>query len=290
MKSGMPASEFSAIMDQDYELKKTICRDFLTNKKYFIVLDDVHSDKIWDDLRDILPDCQNGSRILLTVGNPNILISFQLESGEKIRLDSVPTGGQLTRIKHEDWLFLILYHGSKSLEILMQEMVYRPSSLLLLSVLELPFNLKVCCLYMSVFHEHFVISTRQLYQLWTAQGFIPHNCEETAEKYFEEPINRGFIQVEKRSAGGTIKACSLNSTVRDVLATLAHMMEFIMMWDQSFKTFNLFPHNKSLTKFVSVEPPDMYYNSLLTTFVNTHLALLDCKMICKNFKFLRVLS
>lgn len=93
MKFWMPASEFSAIMDQDYELKKTICRDFLTNKKYFIVLDDVHSDKIWDDLRDILPDCQNGSRILLTVGNPNILISFQLESGEKIRLDSVPTGG-----------------------------------------------------------------------------------------------------------------------------------------------------------------------------------------------------
>ncbi|KDO38955.1 hypothetical protein CISIN_1g037564mg, partial [Citrus sinensis] len=40
IKSVMPPSRVSVIIGEDYQLKKSILRDYLTNKKYFIVLDD----------------------------------------------------------------------------------------------------------------------------------------------------------------------------------------------------------------------------------------------------------
>ncbi|KAK9214218.1 hypothetical protein WN944_006206 [Citrus x changshan-huyou] len=68
------------------------------------------------------------------------------------------------------------------------------------SVMELPFHLKVCCIYLLVFPPGIEISTMQLYQLWVAEGFIPYNGEETAEHYLKELIHRGFIQFRKRSS------------------------------------------------------------------------------------------
>lgn len=89
----MPASGLSEIIGKDYTLKKSILRDYLTNKKYMIVLDDIYHDMIWNDLREALPDYQNGSRVLITVVDPDILTSFELENGEKIGSDSVLVGG-----------------------------------------------------------------------------------------------------------------------------------------------------------------------------------------------------
>ncbi|KAL9451569.1 hypothetical protein AB3S75_013182 [Citrus x aurantiifolia] len=40
IKSVMPPSRVSVIIGEDYQLKKSILRDYLTNTKYFIVLDD----------------------------------------------------------------------------------------------------------------------------------------------------------------------------------------------------------------------------------------------------------
>lgn len=93
IKSVMPASGLSEIIGKDYTLKKSILRDYLTNKKYMIVLDDIYHDMIWNDLREALPDYQNGSRVLITVVDPDILTSFELENGEKIGSDSVLVGG-----------------------------------------------------------------------------------------------------------------------------------------------------------------------------------------------------
>ncbi|KAH9751228.1 hypothetical protein KPL71_014205 [Citrus sinensis] len=153
IKSVMPPSRVSVIVGEDYQLKKSVLRDYLTNKKYFIVLDDVFNEReIWDDLQELLPDNQNGSRVLILVAGPGLLTSLEMENGEKIRLHSVLIGGPLIRLKHEAWQFFILHYGSIE------------------------------------------ISTRQLYQLWVAEGFIPYNGEETAEHYLKELIHRGFIQ------------------------------------------------------------------------------------------------
>ncbi|KDO37502.1 hypothetical protein CISIN_1g0186921mg, partial [Citrus sinensis] len=66
IKSVMPPARVRVIIGEDYQLKKSILQDYLTNKKYFIVLDDVFDEsEIWDDLEEVLPENQNGSRVLI---------------------------------------------------------------------------------------------------------------------------------------------------------------------------------------------------------------------------------
>ncbi|KAH9685186.1 Disease resistance RPP8-like protein 3 [Citrus sinensis] len=265
IKSVMPASGLSEIIGKDYTLKKSILRDYLTNKKYMIVLDDIYHVMIWNDLREALPDYQNGSRVLITVVDPDILTSFELENGEKI--------------------------GKSH----MMEMENEPTALLFCSIFELPLYLKFCCFYLCVFYGNLETSTRQLYQLWMAEGFVAHNSEANAEEYLKELISRGLIKVGKRSAGGKIKTCSVPSSVWARLVVLAAKMKFVMVLDlglvEELRTIKRFAVPKNLTKFVSLEHIDTYLHSLQNFALESdHSALLDCENICKKFKLLRVLN
>ncbi|KAK9217587.1 hypothetical protein WN943_006214 [Citrus x changshan-huyou] len=57
--------------------------------------------EIWDDLEEVLPDNQNGSRVLIMVTAPELLAPLEMENGETIRPDSVLIGGPMIRLKHE---------------------------------------------------------------------------------------------------------------------------------------------------------------------------------------------
>ncbi|KAK9214216.1 hypothetical protein WN944_006204 [Citrus x changshan-huyou] len=261
INSLMPPSRARVIISEDYRLKKSILRDYLTNKKYFIVLDDVFNDSdIWDDLEEVLPDKQNGSRVLITVTNPELLESLEMENGETIWRDSVLFGGPLIRLKHEAWQFFILHYGSMPLENYVQGEAIPTVWRQIFSVLELPFHLKICCIYLCVFPPSIEISTRQLYQLWVAEGFIPYNGEETAEHYLKELIHRGFIQVSKRSAGGTIKACYVPSFVFTSLLLLAKETGFVWtpeMEEESTANVKRCFIVERLIEFLSLEHSDI---------------------------------
>ncbi|KAH9751075.1 Disease resistance protein RPM1 [Citrus sinensis] len=294
IKSVMPPSRVSVIIGEDYQLKKSILRDYLTNKKYFIVLDDVFDySEIWSDLVELLPDYQNGSRVLILVNDASLLTSFELEHGEKIRLNSALVGGPLIRIKYEGWQFFILHYGSAPLENYIRGeamTIWRQ----ICSVMELPFHLKVCCIYLCVFPPSIKISTRQLYQLWIAECFIPYNSEETAKHYLKELIQRGFIQVSKRRAGGTIKACYVPSLAFTSLALMAEKTIFVWnpgMEEESLSNVKRCFIWESLIDFFSLKHSDMYLQSFLNhSSESDHLALIDCENFCKKFKHLRVLD
>ena len=121
---------------------------------------------------------------MITLSQIEIVASFQFENGENIELDFVPTGGPL-RVTYQGWPFHILYHGSISLKENIEEALDEPRGLQVVAYCMLPFYLKLCCLYLSVFPVHFEICTKQLYQLWIAECLIPDNNEATAEKYLE---------------------------------------------------------------------------------------------------------
>ncbi|KAK9209158.1 hypothetical protein WN944_001522 [Citrus x changshan-huyou] len=222
----MPSSRLSEMKDKNYEMKKIILHEYLMTKQYLIVIDDVWNIEVWAIIREILPDNQNRSRVLITLTEIKMVTSFQLEDGENIRLDLVPTGGPL-RATYQGWPFLILYHGSISLEENIREAVETPLGLRYIKCLMLPFCLKPCFIYLSVFPAHQEISTRQLYQLWIAEGFIPDNSEATAESYLEQLIKEGFVEAKKRKAGGTINTCSIPGRWRPVLFTVSSEVEFI---------------------------------------------------------------
>ncbi|KDO41764.1 hypothetical protein CISIN_1g010117mg [Citrus sinensis] len=261
----MPPSRVSVIIGEDYQLKKSILQDYLTAKKYFIVLDDVFDDsEIWHDLVEFLPDNQNGSRVLIT------LLWFELQKGEKIQPDSVLVGGPMIRIKHEAWQFFILHYGNTPLENYIGQKAIPTILSQIHSVWELPFHLKVCCIYLCVFPPSIEISTRQLCQLWIAEGLIPgnYNSERMVEEYLKELSNSGFIQVGKIRAGGTIKACYVPSYVYAALRWVAEKMGFVRLYS-NLEEISLGTAKRSKSE---------------------HLALTDCENFWKKFKHLRVLN
>ncbi|KAK9214235.1 hypothetical protein WN944_006223 [Citrus x changshan-huyou] len=295
IKSVMPPSRVSVIIGEDYQSKKSVLRDYLTNKKYFIVLDDVFNEReIWDDLEEVLPGNQNGSRVLILVTDPDLLASLEMENGEKIRRDSVLFGGPLIRLKHEAWQFFILHYGSMPLENYLQGEAIPTVWRQIFSVMELPFHLKVCFIYLCVFPPSIEISRRQLHQLWVAEGFVPYNGEETADHFLKELIHRGFIQVSKRSAGGTIKACYVPSFVYTSLYFVAKKAGFVWtpdMEEESTANVKRCFIVERLIEFLSLEHSDMYLQSFLNhSSESDRLALIDCENFCKMFKYLRILT
>ncbi|KAH9802501.1 NB-ARC domain containing protein expressed [Citrus sinensis] len=224
----------------------------------------------WDVIRKILPDNQNGSRVLITLAQIEIVTSFQFENGENIGLDFVPTGGPL-RATYQGWPFHILYHGSISLEENIDEVLTMSLGLQCVIYCMLPFCLKPCFLYFSVFPAHLEISTRQLYQLWIAEGFISDNNEATAEKYLEQLINRGFVEANKRRAGGTINTCSIPG--------------------KSQKNVKRFYALEQQSDFAYLDDYDSHLHSLLYfTSESRHIDPIDWEKICEMFKLLRVLD
>ncbi|KAK9209677.1 hypothetical protein WN944_002045 [Citrus x changshan-huyou] len=103
IKFVMPSSRPSEILDKNSEMKKIILREYLMSKRYFVVLADVWSIDVWDNIREILPDNQNGSRVVITVLDSEILTYFQLENGEYIGLDLMPDGRPL-RVIYQLWI------------------------------------------------------------------------------------------------------------------------------------------------------------------------------------------
>ncbi|KAH9802508.1 NB-ARC domain-containing protein [Citrus sinensis] len=251
--------------------------------------------EVWDIIREILPDNQNGSRVLITLAKIDTVTLFQFENGQNIRLDLVPTGGPL-RVTYQGWPFHILYHGSISLEENKREAIAKPIFLQSVAYCMLPFPLKLCCLYLPVFPAHLEISTRQLYQLWIAEGFIPDNSEATAEKYLEQLINRGFVEVKKRRAGGTINTCSIRSRCWPSLLVVTLNAEFVFSpildpKGESRKNVKRFFALEQQSDFAYLDDYYPHLHSLLYfTSESDHLDHIDWQKICEMYKLLRVLD
>ncbi|WP_216668052.1 hypothetical protein, partial [Proteus mirabilis] len=66
-------------------------------------------------------------------------------------------------------------------------------SILWLSFYELPYRLKQCFLYCSIFPEDYVLHKGRLIRLWIAEGFVEQDTgmitqEEMAERYVMELV------------------------------------------------------------------------------------------------------
>ncbi|KAL5981907.1 hypothetical protein ACLOJK_015974 [Asimina triloba] len=96
---------------------------------------------------------------------------------------------------------------------------------LLLSINDLPYHLKSCFLYLSLFPEDYVIQRMRLLRLWMAEGFIEVNqgmaatatVEDVASDYLNELINRSLIQVAVFTDYGKVRACRVHDVVREII-------------------------------------------------------------------------
>ncbi|XP_030516344.1 disease resistance protein RPM1-like [Rhodamnia argentea] len=88
---------------------------------------------------------------------------------------------------------------------------------------DLPYYLKSCLLYLSVFPENHIIGHNRLVRLWITEGFVEENegetLEEVAERYLHELRSRSLIQVARVTTEGRINAYWVHDILREILLT-----------------------------------------------------------------------
>ncbi|KAK3003464.1 hypothetical protein RJ639_019469 [Escallonia herrerae] len=93
--------------------------------------------------------------------------------------------------------------------------------ILLLSYFDLPYHLKVCLLYLSIFPEDYEIEKMRLIRLWIAEGFVQvregKTLEEVAENYLNNLVNRSLVQVARTTIDGRLKTCRVHDLLREMI-------------------------------------------------------------------------
>ncbi|KAK6153263.1 hypothetical protein DH2020_012902 [Rehmannia glutinosa] len=182
----------------------------LKGRRYLIVLDDVDDNHIWDHLTNLLPEDQNGSRVLVTTrrGGVNTFVLVQTrtyklpflnkeESWDLLRQnvfgeESCPH--QLKKVGEKiaencDGLPLTIATVASLLSKAPRTVEYwekvaekqsyvfmdaydQMTKVLLPSYLTLPQHLKAYFLYMGVFPQRYEVPLSELIKLWCAEGFL----------------------------------------------------------------------------------------------------------------------
>ncbi|XP_057798998.1 putative late blight resistance protein homolog R1A-10 [Salvia miltiorrhiza] len=195
----------------------------LKGRRYLIVMDDVWSTKVWDDVRNIFPDDGNGSRIMLTTRLRDIATypdssspphemrflddsqSWDLLKGKVFANSNCPTelehvGKEIARSCAGLPLAVVLVAGflsavnktrssweeiSKNVNSTVGQELER---ILSLSYTHLPHHLRPCFLFIGVFPKDEIIRVSKLIRLWVAEGFLKHQngCSKSLEEEAEE--------------------------------------------------------------------------------------------------------
>ncbi|KAL7249320.1 hypothetical protein ACSBR1_011470 [Camellia fascicularis] len=95
--------------------------------------------------------------------------------------------------------------------------------ILSLSYIDLPYYLKFCFLYLSVFPEDCFIDHWRLIRLWVAEGFVElkggMTIEEVAEGYLNELINRSLVQVAEMRSDGRVETYRVHDLWREIIVS-----------------------------------------------------------------------
>ncbi|CAL8162433.1 unnamed protein product [Prunus armeniaca] len=224
--------------------------NYLETKRYLVVLDDVWDILLWERIRLSFPDKQLGSRVMLTTRREDIgSYSFGVESHvHKIQPLERRDAWELFSMK----AFSSYHNKSCSPELLplARKLVEKceglPLAIVALSGLmsskksltdwskDLPYRLKQCFLYCSLFPEDEVIINQRLIRLWIAEGFVEHvkgvTPEEVANSCVMELIFRNMLQERYRECQ---QACKMHDLMREIAMSIAEKEKFCAVLDGS---------------------------------------------------------
>ncbi|XWS42109.1 hypothetical protein CRYUN_Cryun17cG0140600 [Craigia yunnanensis] len=212
---------------KEEELLKKL-HEFLEERRYLVVLDDVWSMEVWDCLENAFPSGKTGSKVMLTTRNKEVALHADgggiphepriLTEDESLKLfckkafhgmNSLPA--ELKKLGRDMVvrcgglpLAVVVLGGLLSRKIKSTEEWHRVlrnitwhltkgqdriAAILALSYNDLPSHLKSCFLYLGLFPEDVSVQTKKLIHLWVAEGFLPQEGEETAEGVAEKCLN-----------------------------------------------------------------------------------------------------
>ncbi|XP_026428155.1 putative disease resistance protein At1g50180 [Papaver somniferum] len=164
---------------------------------------------------------------------------------------------------------------------------YKCSGILALSYYDLPYFLKPCFLYMSLFPEDSEIRATKLYQYWIAEGFVQKRDQQTpedvAEDYLVELISRSLIQIDRFRCDGRVKTCRIHDLLRDLAIAESKEDQF----SQIFRGVQEFYLNQSNVRRVAVcstaddSQKEHYFNEL------RHLITVR-SLMCRGLHFMQL--
>ncbi|KAI3947414.1 hypothetical protein MKW92_026563 [Papaver armeniacum] len=255
--------------------------NYLQDKRYFVVLDDVWKIDHWNTLSPAFPIGKRGSKILLTTRNKEVALhadpwSLHLEpqflndneSWELLRKKAFPRsdsdcypdleklGREMVRKCGGLPLAVCVLGGllaTKRSEIKQWELVHKDvisyinrgedggvNGILALSYHDLPSQVKPCFLYLGLFPEDYAIPTKQLIQLWIAEGFIPHTeehllgtMEDIGKRHYLAALTqRCMIQLGKGNTEEGIKSvCRVHDLIRDLSLSKGKEINFLSIYN-----------------------------------------------------------
>ncbi|KAF7075023.1 hypothetical protein CFC21_079826 [Triticum aestivum] len=95
----------------------------------------------------------------------------------------------------------------------------------------LPSDLKICCLYFSIFPKGRKISKKRLMRRWISEGLVSEkqglSVEDVAETCFNQLIKRQIIRPVENSTDGKVKSCQVHDMVLEYIISKAAEENFV---------------------------------------------------------------
>ncbi|XP_077213102.1 disease resistance protein RPM1-like isoform X1 [Tasmannia lanceolata] len=204
--------------------------------------------------------------------------------------------GSLMALKENTVLEWKKVENSLGWEISNNPMLERVKSILLLSFNNLPYYLKHCFLYCSIFPEDHLIRRARLIRLWVAEGFVEERrgltMEEAAEHYLNELIFRSMLQVANETIDGRVKECRMHDLLRELALSTSENEGFSMVSDGQEASVGGRVRRLSVHKIRDNIPSSTGASQLRSffMFVNDTISSSTLNKITSSFRLLRVLD
>ncbi|VAI68321.1 unnamed protein product [Triticum turgidum subsp. durum] len=278
-------------------------KGLLENKRYLIVIDDIWDKRTWELVKTALVCNNNGSRIITTTR----ILKVATASSEVYKLQ--PLSPYLSKeLFHRrlscdeiEWPNHLLteVHTSIGFGHEENEDVENTRQILLFSYYDLPFHLKTCLLYLSIYPEDHLIEKDSLIWKWVAEGFIHEEpgvgLFEIGERYFNELVNKSMIMPVEGSLYlgikrlvGIITGCRIHDMILDMICLLSNEQNFVTVLDnnEQYTTSHCNAHRLAVHR--RVQP----LASTSTSRARSLSAMCNAEMLpsLSCFEVLRVLS
>ncbi|KAK1268650.1 Disease resistance protein RPM1 [Acorus gramineus] len=248
-------------------------KDYLQDKRYVVVFDDVWNLELWEEIKFAFPTNSYG-RIIITTREVSVAQSCTLTCGhlydlqplndteawdlfcrttfpsdrccpdeleelsqkivkpcQGLPLAIVAIGGMLAVKEKTMSEWERVHRGGFGMYDEREHTIVNMKRIILLSYTDLPYNLKSCFLYLSLFPEDYNIKFMKLIRLWMAEGFVKSNqqnimVEEVAKEYINVLIKRSLILVADRNSYGKVISCRVHDVVREIILSKAREENF----------------------------------------------------------------
>ncbi|XP_044470311.1 disease resistance protein RPP13-like isoform X2 [Mangifera indica] len=312
------------------EALKRYIHESLRGSSYLVVIDDVWGKNAWGRLVEAFPKNEHGSRIIITTRNKNVadcadyvhslpflteeeswrlfysktygkanetkemekLGKEMLQKCGGLPLAIVLLGGLLSKKSAEEWR-LVHDHMWQHLN---RDSDNHINYLLSLSFNDLPYQMKLCFLYLGQFPEDFEIPVMKLIHLLVAEGFIPRNreiMEDTAYYYVNELFQRSLIQKDKTQRG-RILTCRIHDLLRNLAIEKAEELNLFHIYEVDGAATSSSKTRRQAVYLGTGNSFQLQQSNLMRSFLFFNIkhrgAREDLSRLCCSFRLLRVLN